>query len=330
MLAALFAFVAAIALPPKPARYVTDPAGILDPSRANALNEKLAQYERTTSNQILVYVDRSLPPGTTLEEMSAEAIRQWGVGQKGKDNGVILFVFVNDRKMRIEAGYGLEGSLTDAKSKSIIENVIKPKFKIADFTAGVENGVDAIIATIRGEPFEGTGRTVAEPRRNGQDSGIWFPIGIIAVFVGFFPQLAAGIILGLRLTSRIKSFGRSLRVLLPVPTLVLTLAWIGFTLDEPAGFNTRALLALALLAGAPLGFGLLFGVVGGLVQRALINPSGWLISSLGSGPSDSSSSFSSSYSSSSFSCSSSSSSSSSSGFSGGGGSGGGGGASGSW
>jgi uncharacterized protein len=156
----LLALLAAISLPPKPDRYVTDHAGVL--RDANALNEKLAQFERTTSDQILVYVDRHLPPDTTIEEMGSEAMKQWRVGQKGKDNGAILFVFVDDHKMRIEVGYGLEASLTDAKSKRIIETVIKPDFKRGDFTAGVDHGVDAIIATIRGEPYAGSGRTVAE------------------------------------------------------------------------------------------------------------------------------------------------------------------------
>src|ERR1700730_7703696 len=121
------ALIAAISLPPKPDRYVTDRVGVL--KDANALNEKLAQFERDTSDQVLVYIDQRLPPDTTIEEMGSEAMKQWGVGQRGKDNGAILFVFIADRKMRIEVGYGLEGSLTDAKSKQIIETVLKPEFK---------------------------------------------------------------------------------------------------------------------------------------------------------------------------------------------------------
>jgi len=156
----ILTLVAAISLPPKPDHYVTDRAGVL--KNANALNEKLAQFERQTSDQILVYIDRKLPSDTTIEEMGSEAMKQWGVGQKGKDNGAILFVFVDDRKMRIEVGYGLEGSLTDAKSKRIIETVIKPEFRAGDYSAGIEEGTSAILATIRGEPYRGTGRTVAQ------------------------------------------------------------------------------------------------------------------------------------------------------------------------
>src|SRR5712691_1664796 len=79
MLAFLLALVSAIAIPPKPAKYVTDNAHVLDGARAAALNEKLAQFERDTSNQILVYIDRKLPPDTTIEQMGSEAIHQWGI-----------------------------------------------------------------------------------------------------------------------------------------------------------------------------------------------------------------------------------------------------------
>src|ERR1700694_779276 len=129
MLAFLLALVTALPIPPKPANYVTDNAHVLDAARAAALNEKLAQFERDTSNQILVYVDSKLPPGSTIEQMGSEAMHQWGVGQKGKDNGAVLFLFADDRKMRIEVGYGLEAALTDAKSREITSTIIKPRVK---------------------------------------------------------------------------------------------------------------------------------------------------------------------------------------------------------
>ena len=87
-------------LPPKPARYVTDNAGALPADRAEALNSKLEQYERDTSNQILVWIDRSVPENFTLEDFAVRAFKKWGVGQAKKDNGAALFVFVNDRKLR--------------------------------------------------------------------------------------------------------------------------------------------------------------------------------------------------------------------------------------
>lgn len=153
------------AVPAKPATYVTDKAGVLDAARGHALNEKLAQFERDTSNQILVYVDRNLPTDSTIEQFANDAMHQWGVGQKGKDNGAVLFLFTGDRKMRIEVGYGLEGVLTDAKSKDITSTIIKPRLKSADYDGAVEQGVDGILAVVRNEGLKGTGRTVRETRR---------------------------------------------------------------------------------------------------------------------------------------------------------------------
>ena len=185
MPAALLLFLAAITLPAKPDRYVTDHAGVI--KNADALNQKLADFERSTSDQILVYVDEHLPPETTIEEMGSEAMRKWGVGQKGKDNGVILFVFTGDRKMRIEVGYGLEGSLTDAKAKEITSTVIKPDFQHGDFDAGIHHGVDAILATVKGEPYKGSGRTVAQgSASNAIPIPFWICPGVFVLFFGVF------------------------------------------------------------------------------------------------------------------------------------------------
>lgn len=138
------------ALPPAPSKYVTDAAGVLDDAREEALNERLARYDRETTNQLLVYVDRHVPAGTTLEELGAAAIRTWGVGTARKDNGAILFLFVDDRQSRIEVGYGLEGVLTDARSKRILVS-LRPALQSGDYTGAVEDGVAQIVRTI-GDP----------------------------------------------------------------------------------------------------------------------------------------------------------------------------------
>lgn len=140
---------ALLALPPAPSRYVSDPSNLFEDGREHALNERLARYERETSNQLLVYVDRSVPAGTTLEEMGAEAIRTWAVGQEKKDNGVILFLFVDDRESRIEVGYGLEGVLTDARSKRILVG-LREDLRAGDYISAAERGAEQIIATISG------------------------------------------------------------------------------------------------------------------------------------------------------------------------------------
>ena len=182
---------------PKPNRYVTDRSGFLPSERAAALNEKLAAFERSTSDQVLVYVDRRVPDWTTLEELGARSIREWGVGRKGKSNGVIFFVFPDERKMRIEVGYGLEGVITDARAHRITDEVVKPFFQRGDWAGGIEAGVDAILAAARGEPFGGTGKTAAEAhRRVSGPSPIFLVVGVL--FLGFWALMAFFIVRGIR------------------------------------------------------------------------------------------------------------------------------------
>lgn len=149
-------------LPAKPDRYVTDQAKVFEKEREDTLNSKLADFERETSNQLIVYIDSDIPEGTTLEEMSVQALTEWGVGQKGKDNGAILFLFTKPKKYRIEVGYGLEGVLTDAKSKRITNEVMKPLLRSGDTAGAIEAGVAEMIKVIREEGNVGTGQTVAE------------------------------------------------------------------------------------------------------------------------------------------------------------------------
>jgi uncharacterized protein len=151
-----------IPVPPRPTHYVTDGAGVLDPARAAALDRKLAEFERATSNQVLVWIAPRVPEGTTMEELGADAIRAWGVGQKGKDNGVVLFVFTEPRRTRIATGYGLEGAIPDIAAKRILVDVVRPHVARADFTTAVEAGADAILALAAKEGYAGRGRTVAE------------------------------------------------------------------------------------------------------------------------------------------------------------------------
>jgi uncharacterized protein len=153
---------AAVAVGPRPDRYATDRAGVVGAARLSALNERLAQFERDTSNQVLVFVDRRLPPNTTIEEYATTAFAAWGVGQKGKDNGAVFFVFVDDRQMRIEVGYGLEGALPDIRAASIVEDHAKPRFRAQDFAGGVDAAADQIMRAARGEAYQGSGRTQAE------------------------------------------------------------------------------------------------------------------------------------------------------------------------
>jgi uncharacterized protein len=153
-------------IPPKPARYVTDRADVLGAGGAEALNAKLEQFERDTSNQVLVWIDRKIPEGFTLEDFTVRAGQKWIVGQKDEDNGLVFFVFTDDKKMRIEVGHGLEGVLPDVTAQRILDDEVRPRFRAGDFPGGVNAGVDAIMAAIRGE-YKGSGRTVDEERRGG-------------------------------------------------------------------------------------------------------------------------------------------------------------------
>ena len=155
-------------LPEKPARYVTDRAGVFGPGQAEALNAKLEQFEKDTSNQVLVWVDKKIPEGFTLDDFAVRAFKKWGVGQKGTNNGAALFVFVEDRKLRIEVGYGLEGAIPDVTANRIIADEIVPRFRGGDFPGGIAAGADAIMAAAKGE-YKGTGRTVDQGRRRKGD-----------------------------------------------------------------------------------------------------------------------------------------------------------------
>lgn len=135
---------------PKLNARVTDETWTLHPDFIAALEKQLKDHEKKTSNQIAVYIIPSLE-GENLEEFSIKVAETWKLGQKGKDNGVLLLVAKEDRKIRIEVGYGLEGDLTDIMCRYIIENEIKPYFKKGEYDVGIQNGVKIIMKTIEGE-----------------------------------------------------------------------------------------------------------------------------------------------------------------------------------
>jgi uncharacterized protein len=129
---------------------VVDEAGILDAKTRQELTAKLAALEAKTTDQLVVVTLKSLG-GRSIEDYGVRLGRTWKIGQKGKNNGVLLIVAPNERKVRIEVGYGLEGTLTDAISKFIIENSIIPRFRAGDFPGGIRRGADDIIQVLSGE-----------------------------------------------------------------------------------------------------------------------------------------------------------------------------------
>jgi uncharacterized protein len=171
------------ALPPKPEHYVEDKAGILSPATKAALNSKLEQFERDSSDQVLVATFPDVPADYQMEDFTQRTAEAWGVGQKKTDNGAVLFLFPKSHKIRIEVGYGLEGAIPDAVAKRIIQNEIVPAFRAGDFDGGVTRAVAAILAAAKGE-YHGAGRTVAD--NNSGTAATGSPATGIPVFLIFF------------------------------------------------------------------------------------------------------------------------------------------------
>ncbi|MDB6072529.1 MAG: hypothetical protein JWO89_169 [Verrucomicrobiaceae bacterium] len=170
-------------LPPKPDRYFNDYAHVVAPDVAQRLDAKLEQFERATTNQVLVVIFPKLPEDTYLEDYTVKTAQSWGTGGKQRQNGLILFVFTQDRKLRIEVGYGLEGAVPDSIASSIIREVIRPQFKAGNYAAGLEQGVEAIFKATRNE-YKGTGTTLADSSDDaGSSNSLWIIIGLVAAFL---------------------------------------------------------------------------------------------------------------------------------------------------
>jgi uncharacterized protein len=203
-LALLIALVASAAevIPPAPPRYFNDYAGVVSAQTAERLNQTLEKFERDSSSQILVAVYPKIQSDSSIEDYTVRVAQSWRAGQKGKDNGAVLFVFTQDHKMFLQVGYGLEGALPDVLCKQIIDREITPRFKASDFDGGLSAGVNAILAAIRGE-YKGTGRTVAE-NSHSPVAGILpliqkiFGIVFFIIFLSMVSRLRRGTIYGRR------------------------------------------------------------------------------------------------------------------------------------
>ncbi|HEY3857154.1 MAG TPA: TPM domain-containing protein [Verrucomicrobiae bacterium] len=169
-------------IPKAPTRYFNDYANVASQSVENQLNTKLEDFEKATGNQVVVAIYPKMESDSEIADYANRVFRAWGVGQKDKNNGAVLFVFIQDRKMFIEVGYGLEGALPDATCKQITEYEIKPRFKSGDYSGGLTAGVNAIIAATKGE-YKGTGTTVNG--RKARHSQNFSNVVIILVIIGF-------------------------------------------------------------------------------------------------------------------------------------------------
>lgn len=151
--------------------YVNDFAGLLSPAAKSQIETYLRNFEASDSTQVVVVTVPNLQ-GEPIDMVALQIAETWKIGQKGKDNGALLLIGKEDRKMRIEVGRGLEGKLTDLLAGRIIDNEIAPRFKRGDYEGGIAAGVNAIVQSVRGE-YTGTGRTGRK-----ENSGAWwlFPL----------------------------------------------------------------------------------------------------------------------------------------------------------
>jgi len=140
----------ALSIPAKPEAHVNDYAGLLSTDAKTELEQTLARFEQQTSNQIVVITFPSLEQ-ENLEDFSNRLASQWRIGQKGKDNGVVVLVFKQDKAIRIEVGYGLEGAIPDSLAATIINNDMVPAFRADDYAKGIKAGVEALIKASQGE-----------------------------------------------------------------------------------------------------------------------------------------------------------------------------------
>ncbi|MQA52749.1 TPM domain-containing protein [Pseudomonas piscis] len=146
---------------------VVDDAQMLEPATRAQLTQELAAHEQATSEQLVVVTLANLQ-GATIEDYGYQLGRHWGIGQKDKNNGALLIVARDERKLRIEVGYGLEDRLTDAQASVIINQVITPAFKNGQFSKGISDGVSAMLLVLGGTPLDepatayGTGESSAQ------------------------------------------------------------------------------------------------------------------------------------------------------------------------
>lgn len=154
---------------PKLAQRVTDLTSTLDAAQIQALEAKLSAFESRKGSQIAVLLVPSTQP-ESIDQFGIRVVDSWKLGRKGVDDGVLLLIAKDDRKLRIEVGYGLEGALNDATAKRIVSEIIGPDFKTGGFYAGIDAGVDAIIKVVEGEALPPSAQHTSPTSGSGSDS----------------------------------------------------------------------------------------------------------------------------------------------------------------
>lgn len=169
---------------PDPTGFVNDYTNTLSNQTRIDLESSLNNYEKETGREISIAIVQSLE-GTTVEDYAVRLFEKWQIGKKDQDNGLLFLIAKDDRKIRIEVGYGLEGVMTDLQTKRILDGLVTPAFRLGDFEGGIFGGVDAIIATLNNEPLPET--ITSNVRKTIWDSDlagflIWFSFIISSYF----------------------------------------------------------------------------------------------------------------------------------------------------
>jgi len=207
---------------PRLQSYVNDYGRMISPSAKSRLEEGLRAFEQSDSTQIVILTIPSLQ-GENIEEFGIKVAEAWKIGQKGKDNGAILIVSKQERKIRIEVGYGLEGRLTDLTAGRIIDLVIKPRFQQGDFDAGFIAGVSSLIDATRGE-FRAERRPVHQRQRGVPPFLSFFLFfAIFTLILGSLSRVLGGVIAAIGLPTFV-----NLAVLPVGIPLMILLAIVGF------------------------------------------------------------------------------------------------------
>lgn len=257
----LFGLAFAQELQPVPAlsAHVTDTVGLLPEGRRQALESQLVQLEKDKGAQLAVLIVSTTRP-EPIESYSLRVAEAWRLGRKGVDDGVLFIVARDDRRMRVEVGYGLEGAVPDAIAKRIVAEVVAPRFKAGDFPGGIEAGVAALVARINGEalPAPAPSAAGADDQQMGLEEALVLGI-IFTLVVGSVLKAIFGRLLGSTIAAGIVGVGAwTLTSVLLVGAVGAVLAFI-FSLVAGSGGAGR-------IGGGPTiggGFGGGFGGRGG-------------------------------------------------------------------
>jgi uncharacterized protein len=168
--------------------FVNDNSHLLSPQAAQKLEQELQSYEQKTTNEVAV-VTVDTTGKESIEEYAVHLEEQWKVGKEGKDNGILFVVAKNDRKMRIEVGYGLEGVMTDGDAGEIIRNVVAPSFREGNYEKGIVDGTHAILTTLGDAPSDIEKVVGNNPVRRGTGSALDSIISAVGPFIFFIPMV---------------------------------------------------------------------------------------------------------------------------------------------